>query len=139
MLLNETKNASEPSSVSPKNTWASVANYMRKLTGNQHLHADCIFHSQHCSISIHHMQRQECLGAFQECLEHFKGKYFLAEKNIFARMCRTTTSTRAVAPTAWRTDEIRRTPPTPQDEMRAGLSYFTDTIFKVRGGASSTL
>ena len=30
---------------------------------------------------------------------------------------------------AWRTDEIRRNPPKPQDEMRAGLSYFNDTIF----------
>lgn len=30
---------------------------------------------------------------------------------------------------AWRTDEIRRTPPTPQDEMRAGMSYFHETIF----------
>ena len=31
---------------------------------------------------------------------------------------------------AWRTDEIRRTPPKPQDEMRAGLSYFNETIFE---------
>ncbi|KAL5714837.1 phosphoenolpyruvate carboxylase [Ranunculus cassubicifolius] len=31
---------------------------------------------------------------------------------------------------AFRTDEIRRTPPTPQDEMRAGMSYFQETIFK---------
>jgi len=30
---------------------------------------------------------------------------------------------------AWRTDEIRRTPPTPQDEMRAGLTYFQQTIW----------
>ncbi|KAF7822635.1 phosphoenolpyruvate carboxylase [Senna tora] len=29
---------------------------------------------------------------------------------------------------AFRTDEIRRTPPTPQDEMRAGMSYFHETI-----------
>ncbi|RZR91601.1 hypothetical protein BHM03_00019751 [Ensete ventricosum] len=31
---------------------------------------------------------------------------------------------------AFRTDEIRRTPPTPQDEMRAGMSYFHLTIWK---------
>ncbi|KAI8012592.1 Phosphoenolpyruvate carboxylase 2 [Camellia lanceoleosa] len=31
---------------------------------------------------------------------------------------------------AFRTDEIRRTPPTPQDEMRAGMSYFHQTIWK---------
>ncbi|CAI5536883.1 unnamed protein product [Closterium sp. Naga37s-1] len=31
---------------------------------------------------------------------------------------------------AWRTDEIRRTQPTPQDEMRAGMSYFYETIWK---------
>ena len=31
---------------------------------------------------------------------------------------------------AWRTDEIRRNPPKPQDEMRAGLSYFNDTLFE---------
>ncbi|KAL3754736.1 hypothetical protein ACJRO7_001923 [Eucalyptus globulus] len=31
---------------------------------------------------------------------------------------------------AFRTDEIRRTPPTPQDEMRAGVSYFHETIWK---------
>ncbi|KAL6137526.1 hypothetical protein ACLB2K_062818 [Fragaria x ananassa] len=31
---------------------------------------------------------------------------------------------------AFRTDEIRRTPPTPQDEMRAGMSYFQETIWK---------
>ncbi|KAL0034136.1 hypothetical protein WJX79_011096 [Trebouxia sp. C0005] len=30
---------------------------------------------------------------------------------------------------AWRTDEIRRTKPSPQDEMRQGLSYFHETIF----------
>jgi len=30
---------------------------------------------------------------------------------------------------AWRTDEIRRGPPTPQDEMRAGLSYVQEVIF----------
>lgn len=31
---------------------------------------------------------------------------------------------------AFRTDEIRRTPPTPQDEMRAGMSYFHEHIWK---------
>ncbi|KAK8620437.1 hypothetical protein V6N13_066915 [Hibiscus sabdariffa] len=31
---------------------------------------------------------------------------------------------------AFRTDEIRRTPPTPQDEMRAGMSYFHETVWK---------
>ncbi|KAJ0700895.1 putative phosphoenolpyruvate carboxylase [Helianthus annuus] len=31
---------------------------------------------------------------------------------------------------AFRTDEIRRNPPTPQDEMRAGMSYFQETIWK---------
>ncbi|GJS93159.1 phosphoenolpyruvate carboxylase gene [Tanacetum coccineum] len=31
---------------------------------------------------------------------------------------------------AFRTDEIRRTSPTPQDEMRAGMSYFYETIWK---------
>ncbi|KAI8558492.1 hypothetical protein RHMOL_Rhmol04G0098300 [Rhododendron molle] len=31
---------------------------------------------------------------------------------------------------AFRTDEIWRTPPTPQDEMRAGMSYFHETIWK---------
>ncbi|GBG71386.1 hypothetical protein CBR_g8806 [Chara braunii] len=30
---------------------------------------------------------------------------------------------------AWRTDEIRRVQPTPQDEMRAGMSYLTETIW----------
>ncbi|XP_025678630.1 phosphoenolpyruvate carboxylase 2-like [Arachis hypogaea] len=30
---------------------------------------------------------------------------------------------------AFQTDEIRRTPPTPQDEMRAGMSYFHKTIW----------
>ncbi|QHN95724.1 hypothetical protein HN51_043659 [Arachis hypogaea] len=31
---------------------------------------------------------------------------------------------------AFRTDEIRSSPPTPQDEMRAGMSYFHETIWK---------
>ncbi|TVU09137.1 hypothetical protein EJB05_42578 [Eragrostis curvula] len=31
---------------------------------------------------------------------------------------------------AFRTDEIRRMQPTPQDEMRAGMSYFHETIWK---------
>ncbi|KAI8017038.1 Phosphoenolpyruvate carboxylase 1 [Camellia lanceoleosa] len=31
---------------------------------------------------------------------------------------------------AFRTDEIRRTPLTPQDEMRAGMSYFHEIIWK---------
>ncbi|KAM1397422.1 hypothetical protein ACFX2I_015004 [Malus domestica] len=31
---------------------------------------------------------------------------------------------------AFRTDEIRRTAPTPQDEIRAGMSYFHETIWK---------
>ena len=39
-------------------------------------------------------------------------------------------SLRSAIQAAWRTDEIRRTPPKPQDEMRAGLSYFNDTIFE---------
>ena len=30
----------------------------------------------------------------------------------------------------FRTDEIRRAPPTPQDEMRTGMSYFHETIWK---------
>lgn len=30
---------------------------------------------------------------------------------------------------AWRTDEIRRKQPSPQDESRQGLSYFQDTIY----------
>eukprot|EP00877_Chromochloris_zofingiensis_P014491 jgi/Chrzof1/9296/UNPLg00263.t1_PEPC1[v5.2] len=35
---------------------------------------------------------------------------------------------RAQVQAAWRTDEIRRQKPTPQDEMRHGLSYFQQTI-----------
>ncbi|GBG60875.1 hypothetical protein CBR_g15996 [Chara braunii] len=31
---------------------------------------------------------------------------------------------------AWRTDEIRRIPPKPQDEMRSGMSYFHETIWE---------
>jgi phosphoenolpyruvate carboxylase len=31
---------------------------------------------------------------------------------------------------AWRTDEIRRRKPTPQDESRQGLTYFHETIYK---------
>ena len=38
-------------------------------------------------------------------------------------------SIRCCIHSAWRTDEIRRSPPTPQDEMRRGLTYFTNTIF----------
>jgi phosphoenolpyruvate carboxylase len=30
---------------------------------------------------------------------------------------------------AWRTDEIRRRKPTPQDEARQGLTYFYETIY----------
>ncbi|KAG9151100.1 hypothetical protein Leryth_002665 [Lithospermum erythrorhizon] len=30
---------------------------------------------------------------------------------------------------AFRTDEIRRDPPTPQDEMRVGMCYFHETIW----------
>jgi phosphoenolpyruvate carboxylase len=39
-------------------------------------------------------------------------------------------SIRASIHSAWRTDEIRRSAPTPQDEMRRGLTYFTNTIFQ---------
>eukprot|EP00879_Flechtneria_rotunda_P019395 GHRR01020372.1.p1 GENE.GHRR01020372.1~~GHRR01020372.1.p1 ORF type:complete len:416 (+),score=77.29 GHRR01020372.1:187-1434(+) len=35
---------------------------------------------------------------------------------------------RAQVQAAWRTDEIRRQKPTPQDEMRHGVSYFQQTI-----------
>lgn len=38
-------------------------------------------------------------------------------------------SIRAQIQAAWRTDEIRRSKPSPQDEMRQGLSYFHETIF----------
>jgi len=31
---------------------------------------------------------------------------------------------------AWRTDEIRRSQPAPQDEMRAGMSYFHLSIWQ---------
>lgn len=37
---------------------------------------------------------------------------------------------RSQVQSAWRTDEIRRAKPTPQDEMRQGLSYFQETIFQ---------
>ncbi|GIL52665.1 hypothetical protein Vafri_8482 [Volvox africanus] len=37
----------------------------------------------------------------------------------------------AAVQAAWRTDEIRRSKPTPQDEMRSGLSYFSTVIFDV--------
>ncbi len=32
---------------------------------------------------------------------------------------------------AWRTDEIRRQKPTPQDEMRGGMSYMNSVIFDI--------
>lgn len=32
---------------------------------------------------------------------------------------------------AWRTDEIRRQRPTPQDEMRGGMAYFNSVIFDI--------
>jgi len=32
---------------------------------------------------------------------------------------------------AWRTDEIRRQKPTPQDEMRGGIAYFNNVIFDI--------
>jgi len=38
-------------------------------------------------------------------------------------------SIRANVQAAWRTDEIRRSKPTPQDEMRLGLNYFHEVIF----------
>ncbi|EFJ49534.1 hypothetical protein VOLCADRAFT_59445 [Volvox carteri f. nagariensis] len=38
---------------------------------------------------------------------------------------------RAAVQAAWRTDEIRRSKPTPQDEMRSGLSYFSTVLFDV--------
>jgi hypothetical protein len=38
-------------------------------------------------------------------------------------------SIRAHVQAAWRTDEIRRSAPTPQDEARGGLCYFQETIF----------
>jgi phosphoenolpyruvate carboxylase len=38
---------------------------------------------------------------------------------------------RAQVQAAWRTDEIRRQKPTPQDEARHGLSYFQHTILDV--------
>jgi phosphoenolpyruvate carboxylase len=31
---------------------------------------------------------------------------------------------------AWRTDEINRSKPSPQDEMRSALAYFNETIFE---------
>ncbi|GFR48761.1 hypothetical protein Agub_g10581 [Astrephomene gubernaculifera] len=40
-------------------------------------------------------------------------------------------SIRAAVQAAWRTDEIRRSKPTPQDEMRGGLAYFSTVIFDV--------
>lgn len=36
---------------------------------------------------------------------------------------------RAFVQAAWRTDEIRRSAPSPRDELRGGLSYFQETIF----------
>jgi phosphoenolpyruvate carboxylase len=39
-------------------------------------------------------------------------------------------SIRAQIQSSWRTDEIRRSKPSPQDEMRQGLSYFHETIFE---------
>ena len=30
---------------------------------------------------------------------------------------------------AWRTDEIRRQKPSPQDEMRGGMAYMNSVIF----------
>lgn len=36
---------------------------------------------------------------------------------------------KALVQSAWRTDEINRSKPTPQDEMLSGLSYFQETIF----------
>lgn len=38
---------------------------------------------------------------------------------------------RAQVQAAWRTDEIRRSKPSPQDEQRYGLSYFNSTIFEL--------
>ncbi|MEW5318243.1 MAG: hypothetical protein WDW38_009481 [Sanguina aurantia] len=38
---------------------------------------------------------------------------------------------RAFVQAAWRTDEIRRLKPTPQDEMRGGLSYFQSVIMDI--------
>ena len=45
------------------------------------------------------------------------------EKNEMLQMIR------GFVQSAWRTDEIRRSAPSPQDELRGGLSYFQETIF----------
>ncbi|CAN6570335.1 unnamed protein product [Malus baccata var. baccata] len=69
----------------------------------------------------------------------------LLQKHARIRNCLTTLNAKDITPddkqeldeslqreiqAAFRTDEIRRTPPTPQDEMRAGMSYFHETIWK---------
>ncbi|XP_042422058.1 phosphoenolpyruvate carboxylase, housekeeping isozyme-like [Zingiber officinale] len=69
----------------------------------------------------------------------------LLQKHARIRNCLTQLNTKDITPddkqeldealqreiqAAFRTDEIRRTPPTPQDEMRAGMSYFHETIWK---------
>jgi phosphoenolpyruvate carboxylase len=51
------------------------------------------------------------------------------DRNPSSITARAQSSIRAHVQSAWRTDEIRRSPPTPQDEARSGLCYFQETIF----------
>ncbi|KAI4320709.1 hypothetical protein MLD38_034162 [Melastoma candidum] len=64
-------------------------------------------------------------GRIRHCLEQLYAKYITPDdkQELDEALQREIQA-------AFRTDEIKRTPPTPQDEMRAGMSYFHETIWK---------
>ncbi|KAI8473664.1 MAG: PEPCase 1 [Monoraphidium minutum] len=70
--------------------------------------------------------RQSLLKKYAQVRKHLDDLHNKRMSNY--EKLETLEAVRAQVQAAWRTDEIRRQKPTPQDEMRHGLSYFQQTI-----------
>ncbi|KAL4446268.1 hypothetical protein ABPG77_003075 [Micractinium sp. CCAP 211/92] len=113
-----------------RSTNKSLQRLVNKLgTKPEDIHAALCNQTVDLVFTAHPTQatRQSMLKKYGE-IRHAMGRLHNTRLSNYERL-ETLDEIRSQVQGAWRTDEIRRRKPTPQDESREGLTYFHETIY----------